>query len=496
MKLDDEWKTAFKTKFGLYEWLIMRFGLTNAPSTFMWLMNEVLCSFIGKFVVVYFDDILIYSKSLEEHLDHLRVVFVALRNACLFANLEKCNFCTDRVGFLGYGIEVNEIKIDAITSWSTPMTITKVRSFLGLAGFCRRFVKDFNTIAAPINELTKKGVMFHWGPAQEKAFNTLKDKLTHAPLLQLSDFGKTFELECDACFYRKITVAFFSENLNGPSLNYSTYDKELYALVRVLETWQYYLWPKKFVIHSDYESLKYIRSQVKLNKRHAKWVEFIESFPYLMKHKKGKENVIADALSCRYTMLSQLDHCIFGLETIKGDWVWLQLHKERFPDLRKSKLMPRAAGPFKVLKKINDNAYKLEFPAYFGVSPTFNIADLKPYLGEEDEIASRTTSLQQGEDDEDITPMAMQGPITRSHARQLNQQVSTFLSGRTYTCEDGILPNVIVNYIVLKNLGEEHEGLGDQLRLGGGPEGRPSQGGGPILLGVKFLDLQDQSSVI
>ena len=116
-------------------------------------------------------------------------------------------------------------------------------------------------------------------------------------------------------------IAYFSEKLSGPTLNYSTYDKELYALVRTLETWQHYLWPKEFVIHSDHESLKHIRSQGKLNRRHAKWVEFIESFPHVIKHKKGKENVIADALSRRYTLLTQLDYKIFGLETIKEQYV-------------------------------------------------------------------------------------------------------------------------------------------------------------------------------
>ena len=146
----------------------MPFGLTNAPNTFMRLMNEVLRPFIGRFVVVYFDDILIYSKSLDEHIDHLRVVFNVLRDARLFANLEKCIFCTERVSFLGYvvtpqGIEVDETKIEAIKSWPVPQTITQVRSFLGLAGFYRRFVKDFSTFATPLNELTKKGVVFYWG---------------------------------------------------------------------------------------------------------------------------------------------------------------------------------------------------------------------------------------------------------------------------------------------------------------------------------------------
>ena len=181
MKLGDEWKTTFKTEFGLYERLVMPFGLTNAPSTFMRLMNR-------KFVVVYFDDILIYNKSMGEHLDHLRAVFDTLRDAHLFGNLEKCTFCTDRVSFLGFvvtpqGIEVEQAKVEAIQGWPVPETITQVRSFLGLAGFYRRFVQDFSTIATPLHELTKKGVSFSWGEAQENSFNILKDKLTHTPLL-------------------------------------------------------------------------------------------------------------------------------------------------------------------------------------------------------------------------------------------------------------------------------------------------------------------------
>jgi hypothetical protein len=212
-------------------------------------MNEVLRAFIGRFVVVYFDDILIYSTTLEEHLDHLRAVFNALRDARLFGNIDKCTFCTDRVSFLGYvvtpqGIEVDQAKVEAIQSWPVPTTVTQVRSFLGLAGYYRRFVKDFSTIAGPLHELTKKGAPFTWGKAQEVAFETLKDRLTHTPLLQLPNFNKTFELECDASgiglggvlLQEGKPIAYFSEKLNGASLNYSTYDKELYALVRTLET--------------------------------------------------------------------------------------------------------------------------------------------------------------------------------------------------------------------------------------------------------------------
>ncbi|KAG8069415.1 hypothetical protein GUJ93_ZPchr0005g15482 [Zizania palustris] len=150
-------------------------------------------------------------------------------------------------------------------------------------------------------------------------------KLTTAPLLALPDFGKTFEIECDASgvgiggvlMQQGRPIAYFSEKLSGPILNYSVYDKELYALVRSLETWQHYLLPKEFVIHSDHESLQHLKGQLKLNRRHAKWSEFIEYFPYIVKYKKGKENVVVDALSRSHALLSQLDSKMLGLESIK-----------------------------------------------------------------------------------------------------------------------------------------------------------------------------------
>jgi hypothetical protein len=166
-----------------------------------------------------------------------------------------------------------------------------------------------------------------------------------------------------------------------------------------------------------------------------------------------------------------------------GDLVWLHLRKDIFPELRKSKLMPRAAGPYKILEKINDNAYTLELPPEFGISPTFNIADLKPYLGEEDELASRKTPLQEGEDDEDITPMDtnntplvdVQGPVTRSRTRQLNLQVSSFLCIYSCAFENSVLPN---DLIVLRNEGEDQHGHGEGLGMED-QQGRPDQGGGP-----------------
>lgn len=248
MKEGDEWKTTFKTKFGLYEWLVMPFGLTNAPSTFMRLMNHVLREFIGKFVVVYFDDILVYSHTESEHCDHLRQVLQVLRDAKLYGNLEKCIFAKDKVIFLGYvvskdGIAVDVSKIESVQNWPVPINISQVRSFLGLAGFYRRFMKDFSTTAAPMNDLTKKGIHFEWGAVQQDAFDCLKRLLTSAPLLALPNFAKQFEIECDASgigiggvlMQEGRPIAYFSEKLSGARLNYSIYDKELYALVRVLE---------------------------------------------------------------------------------------------------------------------------------------------------------------------------------------------------------------------------------------------------------------------
>jgi hypothetical protein len=193
MKEGDEWKTTFKTKHGLYEWLVTSFGLTNAPSKFMRLMNHVLRAFIGKFMVVYFDDILIYSKNLTEHLDHLRNVLSVLRSEKLYANFKKCAFCMEKIVFLGYvvtaqGTEMDEEKVKAIRDWPTPKSVSEVRSFHGLSSFYGRFVKDFSTIAAPLNEVVKKSVGFKWGEVQELAFVFLKDKLCSAPVLALPNF--------------------------------------------------------------------------------------------------------------------------------------------------------------------------------------------------------------------------------------------------------------------------------------------------------------------
>jgi hypothetical protein len=197
-----EWKTAFKTKEGLYEWMVMPFGLSNAPSTFMQPMNQVLKPFIGNFVVVYFDDILIYSRNPVNHMDHMRKVLEVLCENKLFINLKKCSFMMDQLLFLRFvvnadGIRVDEEKVRVIREWTTPKTVGEVRSFHGLATFYKRFIRNFSSIVAPITECMKKG-KFNWGDEAERSFSIIKEKLCTAPVLALPDFDKLFEVECDA----------------------------------------------------------------------------------------------------------------------------------------------------------------------------------------------------------------------------------------------------------------------------------------------------------
>ncbi|KAK1664854.1 hypothetical protein QYE76_053013 [Lolium multiflorum] len=670
MKEGDEWKTAFKTKFGLYEWLVMPFGLTNAPSTFMRLMNHVLREFIGKFVVVYFDDILIYSRNESDHIIHIRHVLQVLRDNQLYGNLEKCTFCKDKVIFLGYvvskhGVEVDESKIEAIQNWPTPMNVSQVRSFHGLAGFYRRFVPNFSTIAAPLNDLTKKGVVFEWGAAQDHAFDELKRLLTSAPLLALPDFNKQFEIECDASgigiggvlMQEGRPIAYFSEKLSGAKLNYPIYDKELYALIRVLEESHagglmghfgrektllmladHFYWPK---MRRDVD--RYVKRCITCNKSKSKlkphglytplpapttpWEDISMDFVLgLPRTKRGHDSIfvvvdrfskMSQFIACHKSddashianlffreivrlhgvpktivsdrdvkfmsyfwktlwrklgtkllfsttchpqtdgqtevvnrTLSQLlrsmikknlkewEEClphvefaynravhsttelcpfevVYGFKPITpldllplpihervnmeaskradfvkkihvktkeliekkgksnaarmnkkrkemlfkpGDLVWVHFRKDRFPKLRKSKLKPRGAGPYKVLAKINDNAYSIDLPEdEFGVSNSFNVADLTPYDGE-DLGASGSTPFEGGEMMRTSLPhyylrhyqLKMNlvklksnevriGPMTRARAKLLKQQVNLFLND-TLIDENFILP--------------------------------------------------------
>jgi hypothetical protein len=347
----DEWKTAFKTRDGLFEWLVMPFGLTNAPSTFMRVMNQVLRPFIDKFVVVYFDDILIFSRSLEDHVAHLTQVLSTLRFESFYINLKKCSFAQPSVLFLGFiisskGITADPEKVRAILDWPIPNNIHEVRSFHGLASFYRRFVKGFSSVAAPITECTKKGA-FLWTNAAQQAFDKLKKLLTEAPILRLPNFQIPFEVACDASHtgiggvlsQQGHPIAFFSEKLNEAKRKYSTYELELYAVVQSVKHWRHYLIHIEFILFTDHDSLRHINSQRKLNAKHARWFDYLQQFTFVLKHKAGVENRVADALSRKSMLINTLSvdvTCFADLpNTYKTDPdfgpVYLRLHNDPKP---------------------------------------------------------------------------------------------------------------------------------------------------------------------
>lgn len=325
----DEWKTAFKMRDGLYEWMVMPFGLSNAPSTFMRLMNHIFKPFIGRCVVIYFDDILVFSKTLELHLSHLRQIFTVLRDQKLYANKTKCQFLSEEVIFLGYlvsgnGIRMDHKKVEAITTWPTPVSLHDVRSFHGLALFYRRFIRNFSTLVAPITDCLKCS-KFVWTVTSQAAFEKLKKMVTEAPVLALPNFEHVFQVECDApglgiggvLSQLNHLIAFFSEKFNDTRRRYSTYDKEFYAIVRSLEYWRHYLLPNEFVLYSDHQALKFIQGQAKLNPRHAKWVESLQDFNFVIRHKAGHANTIADALSRRPALVISTTIHVAGFEPLK-----------------------------------------------------------------------------------------------------------------------------------------------------------------------------------
>jgi len=203
VKADDVQKTAFRSRYGHYEYVVMPFGVTNAPTVFMDYMNKIFRLFLDRFVVVFIDDILIYSKTQEEHAEHLRLVLGVLREKQLYAKLSKCKFWLDEVQFLGHvisaqGIVVDPAKVEAVVKWETPKSATEIRSFVGLAGYYRRFIEGFSKIVAPLTQLTRKDQPFTWIDKCEDIFQELKRRLTSAPILVIPDVGKPFEVYCDA----------------------------------------------------------------------------------------------------------------------------------------------------------------------------------------------------------------------------------------------------------------------------------------------------------
>ena len=318
IKEGDEFKTAFRTRYGHFEYLVMPFGLKNAPATFQHFINDVLSDYLDDFVISYIDDILIFSNSLEEHHKHVKMVLKKLLENNLYVKLEKCEFDVSETAFLGYiiskdGLKVDPSKIEAILDWPIPTTVKEVQSFIGLCNYYRIFIKEFAAIARPLHKLTRKNVPFVWGADQQKAFNKLKELFTSAPILRNPDSNKPFIVETDASNFavgailsqefdgQLHPIAFLSSSLTKSQQNYPIYDKELLAIKVALEEWRHYLEGARhpFTIYTDHKNLTFPRKPEMLSQRQIRWYEFLSRFEFNLVYRSGKKSGKPDILSRR-----------------------------------------------------------------------------------------------------------------------------------------------------------------------------------------------------
>jgi hypothetical protein len=310
-------KTAFSMRYGLYEYLVISFGLTNTPTHFMYLMNSVFMPELDKFVVVLIDDILVYSKSMDEHEEHLRVVLQRLWDHQLYAMFSRCEFWIDEVSFLGHvispkGIIVDPGKVRDVLDWKPPKSAHQARSFLGLAGYYRRFILNFSKISKLITEVLKKDTKYVWSKDCDEAFQTLKKLLTTSLVLAQPDIAKPFDVYCDASgtglggvlMQEGRVISYSSWQLRRHKENYPTHDLELAVVVMALRTWRHYLLGNVVHIYTNHKSLKYIFTQLDLNMRQRRRLELIKDYELELHYHPGKANIVADTLShkahCNY----------------------------------------------------------------------------------------------------------------------------------------------------------------------------------------------------
>jgi len=321
MKSRDEWKAVFRTNRGLFEPLVMFFGLTNSPATFQTMMNDIFRDLIMEgVVVVYLDDILIFTETLEEHRKVTRRVLALLKKHKLFLKPDKCEFEKTKVEYLGVivshnSVEMDPAKVAGVAEWPAPSNKKEVQSFLGFTNFYRRFIRDFSHHARPLFDLTKGDVKWRWTSEEQSAFDALKSAVTSTPVLASPDNSRPFRIEADSSDFatgavlsqqspetgKWHPVAFLSKSLSPVERNYKIHDKEMLAIIRAMEEWRQFLEgaEHQFEVWTDHKNLEYFMTAKKLNRRQARWSLFLARFDFLLHHRPGKSMGKSDALSRR-----------------------------------------------------------------------------------------------------------------------------------------------------------------------------------------------------
>src|SRR5258705_3074354 len=316
----DEWKTAFRTRYGSFEWQVMPFGLTNSPAAFQRFMNDIFADMLDVCVIVYLDDILIYSDNIEQHREHVREVLRRLCHNGLFAGINKCTFHADSVEYLGYilsptGLSMDPAKVQTIQDWPEPRKVKDIQSFLGFANFYRRFIHEYSDIVIPLTRLTRKDLTWNFSAACRDAFNQLKTAFLSAPVLTHWIPDTPMTVETDASDYAiaailSITlpdgeihpVAFHSRTLTAPELNYDTHDKELLAIFEAFQKWRHYLEGSGTPVDvvTDHKNLEYFATTKLLTRRQARWSEFLSQFNMIIRFRPGRLGTKPDALTRRW----------------------------------------------------------------------------------------------------------------------------------------------------------------------------------------------------
>lgn len=325
MAQGNEWLTAFNTRYGLFEYTVMPFGVCNGPGSFQGFIDDVLRQNLDNFCTAYLDDVLIYSESLDEHKTHVNWVLDRLRDAGLYVDIRKCDFAVQETKYLGLiisteGVKMDPAKVQAVLEWPVPKKLKDVQAFLGFANFYRKFIFKCSHICKPLTELTKKDA-FVWTDECTKAFNRLKSAFTSAPILRHFDPTKQIWVECDASDFcvagvlsqmfpgdedNKLVlqpVAYFSRKLTPVECNYEIYDKELLAIIEAFEQWRPELagmnTEEPIKVMSDHKNLEWFMSTKQLNRRQARWAEFLAEFNFVINYRPGKQGTKPDSLTRR-----------------------------------------------------------------------------------------------------------------------------------------------------------------------------------------------------